>query len=120
MEKSDSPYLAQIAKNIKKIREYIGDEDLNTFLADEKTQSAVLMQLQQIGELAKRISQKAQTEMSAIPWRDVADFRNIVAHEYYKVQLPIVWTIVTEQLASLETACAEYLRTHPIPPIPNK
>jgi len=118
MEKSDSPYLAQIAKNIATIREYIGSEDMNAFLVDGKTQSAVLMQLQQIGELAKRVSSQAQAEMFSIPWRDVADFRNMVAHEYYKVQLPIVWTIVTEQLAPLEVACNEYLKVHPIPILP--
>lgn len=118
MEKSDSPYIAQIAKNIRTIREYVGDEDLDAFLADGKTQSAVLMQLQQIGELAKRVSLKAQAEMLSIPWRDVTDFRNIVAHEYYKVQLPVVWTIVTEQLTSLETVCTEYLKEHPIPTLP--
>lgn len=115
MEKSDSPYLAQIAKNIEKIRVYIGEQDFNAFLADEKTQSAVLMQLQLIGELAKRVSPQAQSEMPLIPWRDVGDFRNIVVHEYYSLQLPTVWKIITEQLTSLEVACAEYLRAHPIP-----
>ena len=52
--------------------------------------------------------------MPSIPWRDVADFRNIVAHEYYKVKLPVVWTIVTKQLMPLEVACTEYLKTHPL------
>ncbi len=119
MEKSDSPYLAQIAKNIGKIRKYIGDKDFDAFLADDMAQSAVLMQLQQIGELAKRVSPKAQSEMPSIPWRDVVDFRNIVAHEYYKVQLPTVWKIITEQLASLESACVDYLKSHPIPTLPS-
>lgn len=120
MEKSDSPYLAQIAKNIRTIREFLGEEDFNAFLADDKTQSAVLMQLQQIGELAKRVSPKAQSEMPSIPWRDVTDFRNVVAHEYYSLQLPTVWKIITEQLTPLEADCAEYLKAHPIPPVPNK
>ncbi|MHB1163095.1 MAG: HepT-like ribonuclease domain-containing protein [Minisyncoccota bacterium] len=114
MEKSDNPYLAQIVRNIEKIRKYVGDEDFASFVADEKTQSAVLMQLQLIGELAKRVSSQAQIEMPAIPWRDVADFRNVVAHDYYEVQLPIVWTIVTEQLAPLEMACTEYIKIHPL------
>ena len=112
MEKSDNPYLAQIVRNIEKVRAYVGDEGFDAFKIDEKTQSAVLMQLQQIGELAKRISPQAQTEMSAIPWRDVADFRNVVAHDYYEVQLPIVWTIVTEQLVPLEAMCTEYMQKH--------
>ena len=120
MEKSDSPYLAQIAKNITKIRKYLGTQDFSAFLSDDMTQSAVLMQLQQIGELAKRVSPKAQAEMPSIPWRDVTDFRNVVAHEYYSLQLPTVWKIITEQLSSLETACTKYLKAHPIPPVPNK
>ena len=53
MEKSDNPYVAQIVRNIEKIRKYLGAEDFDAFVADEKTQSAILMQLQQIGELAK-------------------------------------------------------------------
>lgn len=119
MEKSDSPYLAQIAQNIQKIRSFVGDTDYKAFLADMKTQSAVLMQLQLIGELAKRVSARAQAETSTVPWRDVADFRNVVAHEYYKIQLPVVWKIVSEQLAPLEAACIEYLKAHPIPKLPN-
>lgn len=118
MEKSDSPYLAQIVKNIEKIRVYVGEQNFDVFLTDEKTQSATLMQLQLIGELAKRVSPKAQAEMPSIPWRDVADFRNVVAHEYYDVQLPTVWKIVTEQLMPLETACTKYLKAHPIPSLP--
>lgn len=113
MEKSDSPYVAQIVRNIEKIRTYIGDEDFERFSVDDKTQSAVLMQLQQIGELAKRVSQVAQTEMPSVPWRDVADFRNVVAHDYYSVQLHIVWHIVTVQLAPLEGVCLSYLKAHP-------
>ncbi len=115
MEKSDSPYLAQIAENVTKIRAFVGDEDFDAFLADGKTQSAVLMQLQQIGELAKRVSPQAQAETPSVPWRDVTDFRNVVAHEYYSVQLPVVWEIITDQLAPLEVACVEYLKAHPIP-----
>ena len=112
MEKSDNPYVAQIVRNIEKIRKYLGAEDFDAFVADEKTQSAILMQLQQIGELAKRVSPRAQAEMPSIPWRNIADFRNVVAHDYYEVQLPIVWTIITEQLTPLEVACVEYLKAH--------
>ncbi len=60
MEKSDSPYVAQIVRNIEKIQKYLGGENFDAFSADEKTQSAILMQLQQIGELAKRVSPQAQ------------------------------------------------------------
>ncbi len=119
MQKSDSPYVAQILRNLEKVRVYLGDETYETFCADNKTQSAILMQLQMIGELAKRISPQAREEMKEIPWIKVAGFRDIVAHEYYDIQLPVVWAIITEELDLLERVLAIYLKKHPIPELPD-
>lgn len=118
MEKSDSPYVAQILRNIEKIRVYVDKETYEMFLSDDKTQSAVLMQLQQIGELANHISAIAKEETQQVPWVDVIGFRNIVAHEYYKVQLPVVWKIISEELDPLERVLIPYLEKHPIPSLP--
>lgn len=117
MEKSDSPYIAQMARNIEKIREFVGSETYEAFIADEKTQSAVLMQLQQIGELAKRVSPATKAALGQVPWVEVGGFRDVVAHEYYKVQLPVVWTILAKDLEPLMQVLREYLKAHPIPEI---
>ena len=112
--KSDSPYVAQMLECIAKIRRYIGTQNYEEFLKEDKTQSAVLMQLQQVGEMAKRISEKTKTEVN-IPWRKIAGFRDVVAHEYIDVDLENAWKIISFDLADTESALNAYLSQHPLP-----
>ncbi len=112
MEKSDTPYIAQMALNLGKIRRFIEGSDLPTFLADEKTQGAVLMQFLQTGELAKRVSQKTKHAID-IEWPKIAGLRNLIVHEYYGVLLPVLWEIIQNDLPETERALADYLEMHP-------
>ena len=115
MEKSDSPYIAQILRNIERIQKYVGVMTFVEFEKDDQKQSAVLMQLQLICELAKRVSLKAREEMKTVPWPKITGFRDVIAHDYYRVQLPIVWSIIAEDLVAIEVPLAEYLKQHPLP-----
>ena len=116
MEKSDSPYIAQTLRNIERIQKYVGAMTFVEFEKDDQKQSAVLMQLQLIGELAKRVSLKAREEMKTVPWQKITGFRDVIAHDYYRVQLPTVWSIIAEDLVAIEVPLAEYLKQHPLPP----
>lgn len=99
---------------IEKIRRYIGPMDYDALCADDKTQSAVFMQFEQLGEMSKRVSEKGKSEV-AIPWKKIAGFRDIIAHEYYDVALSMVWNTITSELSETESPLVTYLSQHSLP-----
>ena len=65
--------------------------DKPAFLADEKTQSAVLHQLLVLGEAVKRLSTPFRLAHPELPWKMMAGMRDKVVHEYDDVDLDEVW-----------------------------
>jgi len=88
--RSDRVYLAQMLDAADRIRQFVDGMDLDAFLKDEKTQSAVIMQLALIGELAKRVSEPTRAAIP-IPWREIAGFRDRAIHDYYQIDLQVAW-----------------------------
>jgi uncharacterized protein with HEPN domain len=100
--KSDVVYLAQLCDAIAKIRRYVADMAYEQFLADEKTQSAVIMQLALIGELVKHLSQETKKSVD-LPWKEIAGFRDVAIHDYFSLDLDIVWKTINTDLVHIET-----------------
>lgn len=61
------------------------------FEADVKTQDAVIRRLEIIGEAAKWVEPDVKLAMPSVQWRRISGMRNFVIHEYWDVDLPIVW-----------------------------
>lgn len=80
------------------------------FLADEKTQDAIMFNLVILGEAANRIPQDFQEEHPGIPWSSMIGTRNIIVHGYDQVKLQIVWDIVSRDLGMLKSSLL-HLRT---------
>ena len=99
--KKDSVYIEQICDTISKIRSFVGAMSKEDFFNDQKTQSAIIMQLVLIGELAKKISDTTKQDID-LPWRDIAGFRDRAIHDYYQIDLEIVWNTTSSDLALLE------------------
>jgi uncharacterized protein with HEPN domain len=71
------------------------------FFADELVQTWVLFHLQTIGEAARAMSEETRERYSQVSWQDIIDFRNLVVHEYFRIDLAIVWLIVEKELPNL-------------------
>ena len=84
--------------------EYASDLDEASFMASNLHQHAILRQLIVVGEAAKRVSDEFCAIHSEIPWRRVAGFRDVVAHDYFRVDLEEVWQSVEEDLLALLAA----------------
>lgn len=94
--KDDRVYINQILESIAKIESFVGGLDREKFITDVKTQSAVIMQLTLIGEIAKKVSVKIK-ETTNLPWKDIAGFRDQAIHNYFEIDLDVVWdTIITD------------------------
>lgn len=98
---SDDVYLVDILNSSKLILNFTSNWNKDEFLADPKTQSAVLHQLLLIGEAAKRLSPDFIAKHSDIPWRKMAGMRNKLIHEYNDVDIDQVWRIVESDIPGL-------------------
>ena len=79
------------------------------FLADTKTQDAILYNLIIIGEAANQISDDFQEQHHNIPWSAMIGTRNIIVHGYDQVKLQIVWRILQRDLENLKIEISEAL-----------
>ncbi len=106
--KSDRVYLEQILDSIEKVRQFVSGMDQAAFMKDQKTQSAVIMQLALIGEMAKRVSDSTKSSIK-VPWREIAGFRDRAIHDYYQIDLRIAWDTIMLDLEPLAHAVRNYL-----------
>lgn len=71
------------------------------FMADRKTQSAVIRQLEVIGEAVKNLSPELTQSETGVPWRQIAGARDRRIHAYFSVDLDAVWSMVERDLPTL-------------------
>lgn len=102
----DDAAILDILKAARLAQMFVAAMDRDAFLADEKTQSAVVHQLLVIGEAAKRVSEATRTARSAVPWGAMAGMRDKLIHEYDEVDLEEVWQTVVRDLPPLIAALA--------------
>lgn len=75
------------------------------FLQDAMMQSAILHRLALLGEACRGLSSELRKTHPEVPWAQIIAFRNVVIHEYFGVELDLVWTIVAEQMEDRLGAC---------------
>jgi len=101
--------LDDIIQAITFIREYVKDMDYKAFEADTKTQHAVIHNLEVIGEAARSMPDEVKDNAAEIEWDKIIALRNILIHEYFGVNLKIVWDVVRNKLGALESTCRKLL-----------
>ena len=102
-------FLDDIIEASGRIHEYTAGMSAEQFFMDSKTQDAVVRNLEVIGEAAGRIPARIRALKAEVEWRKIVALRNILAHEYFGVNLPIVWDIAVNKLGPLEAACRNLL-----------
>lgn len=97
-------YLEQMHTAARQACAFVEGMTLTDFLADTRTQMAVGMALVLIGESAARILARYPdfpSEHPEIPWAKMKGMRNFVVHDYYELELPVVFTTVQTSLPDL-------------------
>jgi uncharacterized protein with HEPN domain len=63
--------------------------------------SAVIREFEIIGEAVGKLSATLKQACPEVPWQDIKDFRNLLIHEYFGVDLEIVWNTIQDELPIL-------------------
>jgi uncharacterized protein with HEPN domain len=116
-EERDPAYLWDMLEAARAVADFTHDLTLDEFLAagrdKEITRLAVERKLEILGEAARRVSSCFREGHSEIPWRQLVSLRNVISHEYDKVNYTLIYRIARDQMLAL-IALLEPL----IPPLP--
>lgn len=97
-------YLEHMLEAARLALSYVADLDKKAFLADKRTQQAVILNIVVIGEAATKISNEYPdfiVRHTSVPWKNMKGMRNRIAHGYFDIDLDIVWATVQTALPPL-------------------
>lgn len=107
--KDDQVYLQHIRDALSDIADY-ASAGRDAFFAERMRQDATLRKLEVIGQAVKNLSEATKARQPEIPWKQIAGMRDKVLHEYFGVNLDMIWAVVEKDLPALKQAIEVLLR----------
>ncbi len=93
-------YLEDILDSIADIGEFTKGMTFEQFAQDRKTVNAVIRSLEIIGEATKKIPDSIRIEHKDEPWKEIAGMRDKLIHEYFGVDIQLVWITIQEDIVN--------------------
>jgi uncharacterized protein with HEPN domain len=109
MKKSPALHLQDILTSLELIPGFLEGYDKARFVEDVKTQFAVIRAMGIMGDAVKKLPDEYLARHPDIPWREMAKTRDVLIHDYYKVDLDILWDVITDKLPPLVGRLRELL-----------
>ena len=100
-----------ILNAIASIQQSTANMTFEEFLAEEIIVKAVLYDFIIMGEAARNIPNEVQNRYPQIAWLPMRDMRNVMTHEYFQVDLEIVWDSIHNDLSSLTSQLQDLLKS---------
>ncbi len=100
--KEDVIFIKHILESINAIDEFSKNMDKEELISNRMKQSAIVREIEIIGEAIKNISDNLKEKYSSIPWKEIVGTRDKMIHHYFGVDLNIVWNIIKKDLPDLK------------------
>lgn len=113
MTRSPRLWLEDIVEAAELIGQYLAEISFEEFEDDVEKQDAVARRLEIIGQAVKELPQDLREANPSVEWRDIAGARDIVAHEYFRIDLSLVWGMATKDVPRLAAQVREILLQFP-------
>jgi uncharacterized protein with HEPN domain len=102
-------FLQDIVDACGHIAAFVEGMDVDAFVLDEKTSSAVIQKFEVIGEATKNIPQFVREQYPHILWKDLAGMRDRLIHGYFGIDYYLVWESVEQDIPTLKSQIREIL-----------
>ena len=103
----DTVYLGHMVEAVARIAEFVGRVQRDEFDRDWTLQNALIRELEVLGEAAGRLSAGFVAANPDVPWKEMTGLRHKLIHDYFEVDLDIVWRTATINVPEI----ADFLRT---------
>lgn len=100
--KNPEIFLQHILESITEIEKYTHKFTQTTFFQTTQTQDAVVRRLEIIGEAVKNLPTAFKNKNPHIPWKKIAGMRDVLIHDYFGVDLKLIWKIVKKEIPKLK------------------
>jgi uncharacterized protein with HEPN domain len=98
----DKERLGHILDAINSIQSFTTGTTSEQFLDNYMLQLAVIKLLENIGEASNKMSKETRSELSEIDWTIVIRSRNILVHDYFRINLNVIWETIKSDLPVLK------------------
>ncbi len=102
-------YLQDILDAVNAAIEFVEGMTFAEFEGDKKTIFAATRAIQIIGEAAKKIPDSIKAQYPEIPWKGMTGMRDKVTHEYFGVNLDVLWDTIQQDLPKVKDLMPEVL-----------
>ncbi|MCU0286583.1 MAG: DUF86 domain-containing protein [Acidobacteria bacterium] len=110
MKRDYFDYITDLLNSINEINEFTAGMDFEIFARDKKTINAVIRSLEVMGEAAAKIPPGISERFAEIPWKRMTGMRNKLIHEYFGVDIEIVWEVCTNEIPILKPLLERILK----------
>lgn len=105
----DPERLRHILEAIERIEQFTQGMTAESLDADILHKHATAYNIQIIGEAVYKLSKEFKASHANTPWAAIEKMRHILVHDYFQVNMRIMWLVITEDLTPLKKQVSEYL-----------
>ncbi|MCM8820344.1 MAG: DUF86 domain-containing protein [Candidatus Omnitrophica bacterium] len=110
MKRDYKLFVKDIIEAITKIESFVGEMAFEKFMKDEKTKSAVIREIEVIGEATKNIPEAIRRKCKELPWKEMARMRDKIIHFYFGIDYEIVWDVLKHRLPQIKPVISKLLK----------